>query len=203
MNKKQYEENPSAYWEVPEHIGVPLDTNRLQTREESPLWVSHVLPEILNGNNWRYLCVDLGCGTGRYINLAAEYFTNVIGVDFSGSSIGIAKKTMEENHVDNVRFIHTSLEDMKGIEDRSVDFAYSCAVFMHIPNAVKEKAVQELSRILRHDGVAVLLEIFLANNTAFDCPALDEKDWIAMLTNAGLKAEVSNADPFTKYIVRK
>jgi len=176
MTKQEYEANPRAHWEIRMKGG-----NKEISRSSSPLWVSNILPDIIinKGRTW---CVDLGCGEGRYIGLTAEYFTHVIGVDFSASSIEQARKNAVGKK--NIFFNHTSLDNMKDILDNSVDFAYSVAVFMHMTNKTRNAALEELHRILKLDGRAVLLEITSMEQGAFDCPNLTPLEWENMIISA-------------------
>jgi len=68
----------------------------------------------------------------------------------------------------------------------TVDFAYSSAVFMHMPNVTKKLALAELARVLKPDGCAILVEIVPIFNGAFDCPNITQQEWNDMVREAGL-----------------
>lgn len=205
ITKEQYEANPRAYWDRPEEINGPAEF-KLPSLKDNPLWALNIFPEIIL-NEGRDLCLDLGCGGGRYIGLTAQNFKRVIGVDFSASNINHARRIIEALGIENVAFCLTALGDMGGIEDDSVDFAYSVAVFMHMVNAERRAALKELARVLKPEGRAVLIEITKLENSAFDCPELEPEEWGGMLEEAGLAIEEfeeeGKAAPFTRYKLRK
>ena len=206
MNKQEYESNPQLYWENPLKVGAGLPTlsGQLLPLSENPLWVKNILPDILINLNHN-LCVDLGCGGGRYIGHTAQYFKQVVGVDFSKSNIEQARNYVSAAGIENITFYCTSLNLMANISVGSVDFAYSAAVFMHMTNEVKKAALKELSRILNPGGCAVLLEITSMKDAAFDCPDITPKEWENMIVAAGLYIikETKIEGGFVKYKICK
>ncbi len=202
MNKTEYEKNPHAYWGAEQpNRGSSEPMKDLPTLEHSPLWVKNILPEIKANSDYE-LCLDLGCGGGRYIGHTAQYFVNVIGIDFS--AYNIKRATRDFSRLGNIEFVLSSLGNIKFIKDNSVDFAYSAAVFMHMPNMIKRLALGELARVLKPEGRAVLVEIVPVINGAFDCPDIGIYDWQNIIEEAGLKI-ISNEDanPFGKYKLKK
>jgi cyclopropane fatty-acyl-phospholipid synthase-like methyltransferase len=187
MTKQEYEKDPRLYWENPMGIGLPIDleSGSPVPLEQNLLWVKNIQQDIII-NSGRDLCVDLGCGGGRYLGNTAPYFKKVIGVDFSINNIDKAKRHIESAGIKNVGFYLTSLADMWEIQDDSVDFAYSVAVLMHMTNETRISAMKEIHRILKPDGRAVLLEITSMEHGAFDCPNLTPLEWENMLIEAGL-----------------
>lgn len=203
MDKKEYEKNPHAYWGAPlADRGSDGSKSRIPDISQSPIWVKHIKSEIILNNRYN-LCLDLGCGGGRYIGHTAEYFTKVIGIDFSEYNIEIAKRNYAS--FDNVSFIVANLAKINSILDNSVDFAYSVAVFTHIPKDTKKLALKELARVLRFEGCAILIEIVPLIEGAFDCPDITRDEWISIIDEAGLRLiKDEDASPFRKYkIARK
>jgi len=199
LTKQEYEANPKAYWNMPH----PIMEETKNTPSDMPLWVKYVQPEILK-NTDHDLCLDLGCGGGRYITSSAMLFSKIIGIDFSESSLEIAKDYMHSTGAENIEFYNADLGDIKDIPDASADFAYSIAVFMHMPNETKRRALKELYRVLKPGGRAVLIEIVPLKEGAFDCPDIRGEDWRDMIDEAGLEAEnIGPADPFTKFKLRR
>jgi SAM-dependent methyltransferase len=190
MTKQEYEKDPKAYWEKPVSIGVALDlySGGPVPEKQNPLWVKNILPDILI-NEGHDLCVDLGCGGGRYLGNTAEYFRQVMGVDFSANNLNQAKKHIETANIKNVIFYQASLIDMPEIKSGDVDFAYSVAVLMHMTNENRLAAMREIHRILSPNGRAVLLEITSMEHGAFDCPDMTPLEWENILINAGLDLE--------------
>lgn len=209
MTKEAYEANPRAYWDSPRPemkeikrgaLGAPL-------LSDSPIWVNGILPEvgaITLANGCRDLCLDLGCGGGRYIFHAAGHFKRVVGIDFSALNIAAAERTRASVNAENVELRHADLGHIKFVQDASVDFAYSAAVFMHMPTDSKRRALAELCRVLKPDGVAVLVEIVPITFGAFDCPDIEEYEWDDMISEAGLAIEsIDQYEAFSKFKVRR
>ena len=208
MTKQEYEKDPKDYWEHPVSIGVGLDlySGGPVPESQNPLWVKNIQQDIII-NPGKDLCVDLGCGGGRYLGGTAPYFKKVIGVDFSINNIDKARRHIESAGIKNVGFYLTSLADMWEIQSGIVDFAYSVAVFMHMPNETRMAALREIHRILRSDGRAVLLEITSMEHGAFDCPDLTPLEWENMLIEAGLvldeKTGQETEGDFVRYKLHK
>lgn len=76
------------------------------------------------------LVLDAGCGTGRYMDLAARAGAEVVGVDLS-----LAIEVAQENlgRFQNCHFIQANLLRLPFAAE-SFDFAYSIGVLHHTPN---------------------------------------------------------------------
>jgi len=203
MDKQKYEADPRAYWDLTRPEGESINSINERDPRGMALWVAHVFPEIL-ANPGRDICLDLGCGGGRYIPQAALQFKKVIGIDFSVSNLETAQSSLSSLGIPNVEFCNSDLGDMLGFSEAYADFAYSMAVFMHMPNDTKRRALKELHRVLKPEGIAVLVEIVPISPGAFDCPDIEEWEWEDMIAEAGLKiVDIESADPFMKYKLRR
>lgn len=105
------------------------------------------LPYIKDGDN----LADIGCGNGRFYEFLKEYKNiNYTGVDNSKSLLDKAKKAH------NVSFIpgdHLRIP----IKDKTQDVVVSIASLHHIPSDdYRDKAISELSRILKDKGILIL-----------------------------------------------
>ena len=198
--KEAYEADPKAHWGRPQNVEDQIKAMKNEPRGEA-LFVAQVVPE-MQAAKGHGLCLDLGCGGGRYIRHAAENFRQVMGVDFSAQNLEAAR--MMTMDLVNIEFIEADLGDMKAIYDEIADFAYSMAVFMHIPNENKRRALRELGRVLKSGASVALVEILPIKDGAFDCPDITSEEWLHMINDAGLAVEeISSADPFTKYTLKK
>lgn len=107
---------------------------------------------------WRYYfsrivpkdgCVlDMGCGYGEFINNVTA--RRRIGLDTWG---GISE------HLDpGVEPVVSSVTDLSGIEDGSVDFAFASNLFEHIPQSDFVRVLEQLRGKLSERGTLTLLQ---------------------------------------------
>lgn len=94
----------------------------------------------------RELCVDLGCGPGIVTRAIAPAFNKTIGVDPSESMIDTAKRVEGQQ---GIEYMVGSAEDLKGIEDASVDLAIGGTMAHWLQ---PESWYTEMARVLRPGG---------------------------------------------------
>lgn len=102
--------------------------------------------------------LDAGGGTGRWVrDLSDIYKSKFVVYDLSEDMLAQAQKNIEKGGIQNrVRLVQGDLTDMRAIESDSIDHAvsiYSPISFIEAP----EKAAAELYRILRKDGVLLIM----------------------------------------------
>lgn len=102
--------------------------------------------------------LDAGGGTGRWVReLSAVYKSKFVVYDLSEDMLMKAQKNIQEGNVeDRVRLVQGDLTDMHAIDSESIDHAvsiYSPFSFIDQP----EKAAAELFRILKKDGVLLVM----------------------------------------------
>ncbi|MDO4503484.1 MAG: methyltransferase domain-containing protein [Coriobacteriia bacterium] len=109
--------------------------------------------------------LDLGCGTGRDVYVAAKLVRpegKVIGVDMNPDQLAVANKYKDEMAqkygYSNVEFIQGYIEDLSQIPDDSVDVVISNCVISLSPN--KEAVFSEIYRILKFGGELYFSDIF-------------------------------------------
>jgi len=100
--------------------------------------------------------LDLGCGTGRNCVYLAKIGFDVVGVDVSKSALRIAKAWAREENLKNVTFAQASMTDVP-FGDCYLDAVISISVLHHAIKRDIEKAVDEIHRVIKRNGV------FLAN----------------------------------------
>jgi ubiquinone/menaquinone biosynthesis C-methylase UbiE len=123
------------------------------------------MPEILKGRT----ILDLGCGSGRDVYLAAGLAgpgSKVIGVDMTAEQLETARMYQEHQmrsfglDQSNVEFRQGYLEDLgaAGIEDNSIDLVISNCVINLSPD--KERALSEILRVLKPGGELYFADVF-------------------------------------------
>ena len=97
--------------------------------------------------------LDFGCGVGRLSRALSNYFDEVIGVDIAPSMIQFAKKLNKDRG--NCAFILNGSQDLKFIEDGSINLIYSSVTLQHINPKVTCSYIKEFIRVLSSEGLAV------------------------------------------------
>ena len=97
--------------------------------------------------------LELGCGPGRMITKIAAQVYSIIGVDVS--DVMLSKANTRTANLSNVALIKNNGEDLENIPPASVDVVYSYACFIHIPEDIQNKYIEEVLRVLRPGGQAL------------------------------------------------
>jgi SAM-dependent methyltransferase len=132
---------------------------REQTREEFLATAREVLFAIEEefrrfgpGADLKKLTVlEIGCGPGRLMLPLSERFGRVIGFDVSGGMVELARENLAG--VLNAEARRNSGSDFPEVDNESIDFCYSYAVFQHIPDKeVVWNYLRETVRVLKVGG---------------------------------------------------
>lgn len=109
-----------------------------------------LLPEIKNK-----VVLDLGCGTGKFMEKFYKDTIKYYGLDLSNQQLNIAKKKVKGNKVE---FICCSAEKIP-LEDNSIDVIISTWVLGTILEEDRRKEViKEMRRVLKKNGSIYLVE---------------------------------------------
>jgi len=97
-----------------------------------------------------YKVLDVGCGNGRLLEISKGKNIDYYGIDSSTHLIDKAKQRYSE-----AKF---SVADMMNLpfEKESFDVVFAIAVFHHIPSYYRQKALSEINRVLRKQGIFIM-----------------------------------------------
>lgn len=99
--------------------------------------------------------LDLGCGRGEVSAQLAKLGANVTGIDISPESLARARSLAERHRVsDRVKLQDGNAEALP-FDDDSFDLAVTAGVMSFVDF---DRAIAELSRVVRRDGTAVILD---------------------------------------------
>jgi len=106
--------------------------------------------------------LDICCGAGTNTVYMTQKGFVVTGLDISAQAIKYAKQKAHEAGV-KVKFIVGNALDFS-FEDEEFDFVFDMGCFHHIHVKDREKFIEGLCRILKHDKGQCLLVCFSARN---------------------------------------
>lgn len=98
--------------------------------------------------------IEYGCGKGTYAFVLAKHAARVVGIDISEVAIKMAQAQAKEQGLKNVDFSEQDAEAMD-FEDSSFDIIFGTSILHHLN---LEKAMMEISRVLKTNGKAVFIE---------------------------------------------
>ncbi len=99
---------------------------------------------------------DLGTGTGAMLPFLAPHVSSVIAVDASSAMLKAAGARVKTQNLSNVELRHGRLENLP-ITDAGLDVALVALVLHHVADL--GLALREIYRVLKPDGVLVLVDL--------------------------------------------
>ncbi len=100
--------------------------------------------------------LDAGCGTCAHSIRLAKRGYSILAIDFSGSILKRAEQHLQSMSLqNNIRLQRENILSLS-IADGTFDYILCWGVLMHIPDV--EKALSELDRVLKKDGILVISE---------------------------------------------
>lgn len=110
---------------------------------------------------------DVGCGTGVFLKIAKQKFPNVrfVGLDPDKQALGIAERRLARARL-AVELRNVFAESLP-LAGQSVDVCFSTLAFHHMPDDIKRKAIQEVYRVLKTGGKAVIADFGETKGVSF------------------------------------
>ena len=145
VDAEQYAGSFGFQWHL--HARTQLDTAESSRSDQDFRERTGFTPEDLAGK----LVLDVGCGMGRFADIASRWGAHVVGIDLS-----LACEVAARNLADrNASFFQADVFNLP-FAPESFDFIYSVGVLHHTPDC--ERAFKALPRLLKPGGrVAIWL----------------------------------------------
>jgi len=112
--------------------------------------ISHIV-NLFNSNNVKTI-LDLGCGSGRYIELLSKAGFNTHGIDLSKEAVRIANNTLKDKNL-NAKLVVGSMHKKLPYHDNFFDAAISIRSYHHGTLNEIRYGITELERILKSGGL--------------------------------------------------
>lgn len=98
----------------------------------------------------RNIALDIGCGVGTGVVVLSRKYKWVVGVDIFLSKLILARKFLEEHHIDNFILVQAYAQNLPLVND-AVDYIIAQNVIEHLLDV--KTAFYEIRRVLKTDGV--------------------------------------------------
>lgn len=108
--------------------------------------------------------VDIGCGSGCYINGLAKRFpkSHFTGVEISEKALGLALEVAEKEHLTNVTFMKGDAHELPRSWPEKFDWVIINDTLHDLPNP--NKALKEMYTVMKDDGALGVLEMGYHSN---------------------------------------
>ena len=135
--------------------------------------------------------VELGCGQGSNLLYLAKRHkdANFIGID-------LLKLRFNKKKYPNVKSYCQDYTDISNIPDNSVDVVYAIETIVHNKN--KDKVFNEVSRILKKDGILIIYDNPLTKEYDEFLPHIQE--CISIVTKCGVSPIFESENTWNKYL---
>ena len=128
-----------------------------ELRQPSLAELPRILEAIWGGRrrlDGEFRVLDAGCGTGDNTIFLAEQLRHaggqVVALDFSSTSLEIARRRAELRGLQNIRFVQASLEDVAALDIGPFDFIITPGVLHHLESP--HAGLVALRTVLKPDG---------------------------------------------------
>jgi SAM-dependent methyltransferase len=140
VESELYVQNFGFEWNV--HAGTQLDSASSDESEQAFRAKTGFTPEMLMGK----LVLDVGCGMGRYTDVASRWGATVVGVDLSRAVDAAERNVGRRPHV---HIAQANVFELP-FRDGTFDFIFSLGVLHHTPDT--KAAFDRLPSLLRTNG---------------------------------------------------
>jgi ubiquinone/menaquinone biosynthesis C-methylase UbiE len=131
-----------------------------------------------------FVAADLGCGSGFLTVPLSKRVRKVYGIDVQRKMIQFLKQKIQELKIKNIKPLLSKGDEIP-LESETVDLLVSVNTLHEFDD--KEKMVEEIRRVLKQGGVALIAD-FSKRNTGFGPPVairVSKKQAIALFEKKG------------------
>jgi ubiquinone/menaquinone biosynthesis C-methylase UbiE len=97
------------------------------------------------------VALELGAGTGPYIDVTAPLFARLVATDLSEGMLAVFSRRLAELGISNVTLVRQDACDLSAIDTASFDVVYSVGLLQTVPDLARLFA--ETYRVLRPGGL--------------------------------------------------
>jgi ubiquinone/menaquinone biosynthesis C-methylase UbiE len=139
---RDYYDRVSETWDTMEGVGSynPYFTRQLRDH----------LKALLADLAGKPSALELGAGTGPYLDVTAPLFAKLIATDVSSGMLAVLKRRISQLGLTNVVVLQQDAYDLRAIESASVDVVYSVGLLEMVSNF--HRLFAEIHRVLRPSG---------------------------------------------------
>ncbi len=147
------------------HVFDPKNVDVLEA-EDRKTWQNP--EEILGSINLRpdYIAADLGCGSGFLTIPLSRKVKKVYGIDIQNEMLEFLQQKIQKQKIRNIETLLSEKNEIP-LDNESVDLLISVNTLHEFGD--KEKVIEEMRRVLRHDGKALIVD-YKKEDTGFGPP---------------------------------
>lgn len=134
-------------WDAMYQATPPWDTNRPQ-----PALLAAAQRGLLHGRT-----LDVGCGTGEHVLMAASFGLVAAGMDLSATAIQKATAKARERGIDNATFFVGDVLEPSSVEGAPCDTVTDCGVFHVFDDETRPRYVAAVRELLNPGGTYLML----------------------------------------------
>ncbi len=108
------------------------------------------LKALLADSSGKPSALELGAGTGPYVDVTAPLFAKLIATDLSRGMLAVLERRVSQLALTNVVILQQDAYDLRAIESASIDVVYSVGLLETIDNF--HRLFAEIQRVLRPSG---------------------------------------------------
>lgn len=119
-------------------------------RQRFDIWNSLIQRYSEAGGN----VIDVGCGSGVFSFLAAQYNQSVLGIDGSAEMVALCQRKQSNLNQQNISFLQGRIEDIPRLIDHRADIVLCSSVLEYVDEL--DSAVAVLASLMHPEGTLIV-----------------------------------------------